>query len=99
MKNYFHTIFNLYMEMIICLPLKHENSYSTLYNVFMYHFPSHVLVRSIHIFLPEQKLKSRLISFFYFIIKLFFFFYFTILYFQSAPFCLPNSHATGPTSQ
>lgn len=35
MKNYFHTIFNLYMVVIICLSLKHENSYSALSNVFI----------------------------------------------------------------
>ena len=84
--------------MIICLSLKHENSYSTLYNVFMYHFPSHVLVGSIHIFLPEQKLRSRLISFYYYY---YYYYYFTLQYciFNWLLFCLPNSHATGPTSQ
>lgn len=46
------------MAMIICLSLKHENSYSALSNVFMYHFPVHVLGRWKYSHFPPRN-KSR----------------------------------------
>lgn len=50
--------------MIICLSLRHANSYSALYNVFMYRFPFHVLGRCKYPYLPSRTKVERHTAFF-----------------------------------